>query len=66
MKIGKYHVYLILSKHKFSEEKIDMLKKGKAHLRRNPIQKPKEDNLVGTSGSSDSSGTPGSSPNLKE
>ena len=51
----KYHIYLIISKHKFSEEKIDMLKKGKAHLRRNPVQKPKEeskssDGLVGTAG----------------
>jgi hypothetical protein len=45
MKIGKYYIYLIVSKHKFSKEKIEMLKKGKAHLRKNPIQKPKDDTL---------------------
>jgi len=50
MKIGKFHVYLIISKRKFSKEKIEMLKKGKAHLRRNPIQKPKDDTLIGTAG----------------
>ncbi len=39
MKIFNRHVYLLITRQSISKDKLDSIKKGDSHIRRNPVRK---------------------------